>query len=91
VRSNGFTMLVCEVDLRPAGEFQYSLRSPDGHEMWSKWVYREIKTTMTISGYPINAAEEERKTLNDGRGSRKQAFTGALDQLEAYLAQGNRA
>jgi len=130
----GFTMLVCEVDLRPGGVFLYSMRSPDGHEMWGKWVYREIapperlitvvsftdekgnflrhpmsptwplevlntmtlseqdgKTTMTISGYPINATEEERKTFNDGRGSMKQGFAGTLDQLEAYLAQGNRA
>jgi uncharacterized protein YndB with AHSA1/START domain len=38
----GFTMLVCKVDLRPGGVFQYSMRSPDGREMWGKWVYREI-------------------------------------------------
>ena len=130
----GFTMLVCKVDLRPGGVFQYAMRSPDGHEMWGKWVYREIvpperlatvvsftdehgkllrhpmsptwplevlntmtlaehagKTTMTIFGYPVNATEEERKTFADGRGSMKQGFTGTLDQLEAYLAKGNRS
>ena len=125
----GFTMLKCKVDLRPGGEFLYAMRSPDGHEMWGKWVYREIvpperlttvvsftdaqgrllrhpmsptwplevlntmslsehegKTTMTISGYPINATDEERQTYNAGRGSMKQGFTGTLDQLDAYLA-----
>ena len=44
------------------------------------------KTTMTISGYPINATEEEYKTYDAGRGSMKQGFTGTLDQLDAYLA-----
>jgi uncharacterized protein YndB with AHSA1/START domain len=48
---------------------------------------RDGKTTMTISGYPINATEEEYKTYNAGRGSMKQGFTGTLDQLEAYLAK----
>jgi len=129
----GFTMLLCEVDLRPGGVFRYAMRSPDGHEMWGKWVYRDIvpperlssvvsftdehakilrhpasptwplevlnimtlsehdgKTTMTISGYPINATEEERKTYDAGRGSMKQGFKGTLDQLEAYLAKVNR-
>ena len=130
----GFTMLVCDVDLRPGGVFRYAMRSPDGHEMWGKWVYREIvpperlssvvsftdeqgkimrhpasptwplevlntmilseqgdKTTMTISGYPINATEEERKTYDAGRGSMKQGFKGTLDQLEAYLAKAKQA
>ena len=125
----GFSMLVCKVDLRPGGVFQYSMRSPDGHEMWGQWVYRDIippeklvtvvsftdekgnlkrhpmqatwplevlntmnlseqdgKTTMILTGYPINATDEERKTFEDGRGSMKQGFTGTLDQLEAYLA-----
>ena len=35
-------MLVCKVDLRPGGAFHYCMRSPDGREMWGKFVYREI-------------------------------------------------
>jgi uncharacterized protein YndB with AHSA1/START domain len=38
----GFTMLDCRVDLRPGGLFHYGMRSPDGFEMWGKFVYREI-------------------------------------------------
>jgi len=38
----GFTMLVCEVDLRPGGVFLYSMKAPDGNVMWGKWVYRTI-------------------------------------------------
>jgi len=38
----GFTMGVCTLALRPGGVFHYSMRTPDGHEMWGKFVYREI-------------------------------------------------
>lgn len=38
----GFTMLSCRVDLRPGGMFLYGMRSPEGYEMWGRWVYREI-------------------------------------------------
>jgi uncharacterized protein YndB with AHSA1/START domain len=38
----GFTMAVATLDLRPGGSFHYCLRSPDGGEMWGKFVYREI-------------------------------------------------
>jgi uncharacterized protein YndB with AHSA1/START domain len=38
----GFTFGVSKLDLRPGGVFHYSMRSPDGHEMWGKFVYREI-------------------------------------------------
>src|SRR5438445_232590 len=31
-----------KVYLRPGGLFHYCLRSPDGHDMWGKFVYREI-------------------------------------------------
>jgi uncharacterized protein YndB with AHSA1/START domain len=37
-----FTMLSSELDLRPGGIFHYRLRSPDGSDMWGKFVYREI-------------------------------------------------
>ncbi|MCU1334596.1 MAG: hypothetical protein JWO19_177 [Bryobacterales bacterium] len=129
----GFTMLVCQVDLRRGGTFVYSMRSPQGHEMRGQWVYRQIvpperlvavvsftddkgnlvrhplsptwpvevlntmtlseqdgKTTMTITGSPINATEEERRTFEEGRGSMKQGFTGTLDQLDKYLESTQR-
>ncbi|MBW3624243.1 MAG: SRPBCC domain-containing protein [Armatimonadetes bacterium] len=38
----GFAMHVAEMDLRPGGAFHYGLRSPNGQEMWGKWVFREI-------------------------------------------------
>lgn len=38
----GFTFGISKLDLRPGGVFHYSMTSPDGHEMWGKFVYREI-------------------------------------------------
>lgn len=38
----GFTMHVASLDLRPGGVFHYSMRAPDGRQMWGKFVYREV-------------------------------------------------
>src|SRR5205823_4677268 len=38
----GFTMLSSTLDLRPGGIFHYGMRSPDGREMWGRWVFREV-------------------------------------------------
>jgi uncharacterized protein YndB with AHSA1/START domain len=38
----GFTVRAANMDFRPGGTYHYGLRSPDGHDMWGKFVYREI-------------------------------------------------
>ena len=38
----GFTMRVGTLDFRPGGLFHYCMQSPDGHDLWGKFVYREI-------------------------------------------------
>jgi uncharacterized protein YndB with AHSA1/START domain len=38
----GFTMPLCKVDLRPGGVIHFCMRSPEGHDIWCKGVYREI-------------------------------------------------
>ncbi len=38
----GMKMNVASLDFRPGGTFHYSMLSPDGHEMWGKFVYKEI-------------------------------------------------
>ena len=38
----GFTWVTGKLDLRPGGLFHYCMRSPNGQEMWGKFVYREI-------------------------------------------------
>jgi uncharacterized protein YndB with AHSA1/START domain len=44
------------------------------------------KTTMTISGVPFHATEEERKAFEAGRDFMEQGFDGTLGKLVAYLA-----
>ncbi|MDM5155048.1 SRPBCC domain-containing protein [Bacillus sp. DX1.1] len=38
----GLTMHIAKLDLCSDGVFHYSMKSPDGQEMWGKFVYREI-------------------------------------------------
>lgn len=38
----GMSLEVKKLELRPGGMFHYGMRSPDGHEMWGKFVYQEI-------------------------------------------------
>lgn len=38
----GFAIGVRALEFRPGGVFHYSMRSPQGQEMWGKFVYREI-------------------------------------------------
>jgi uncharacterized protein YndB with AHSA1/START domain len=38
----GFKMPAAKMDFHPGGSFHYCMESPDGHEMWGKFIYREI-------------------------------------------------
>jgi uncharacterized protein YndB with AHSA1/START domain len=38
----GWTVPVCEIDLRPGGAYRYVLRGPDGAEIVMRGVYREV-------------------------------------------------
>lgn len=38
----GVTIPTCTIDLRVGGIFHYCTRTPDGKDMWGKWVFREI-------------------------------------------------
>jgi uncharacterized protein YndB with AHSA1/START domain len=39
----GMEIFSCTNDLRPGGMMHYGMRSPDGAEMWARWIYREIR------------------------------------------------
>src|SRR6202022_786489 len=38
----GWSLVVCEVDLKVGGSFRFVLRGPDGRDMGMRGVYREI-------------------------------------------------
>jgi len=39
----GLEISVAKLDFRPGGFFHYNMKSPDGHQMWAKFVYQEIE------------------------------------------------
>ena len=45
----GFAIEVAKLELRPGGLFHYSMTLPDGHQMWGKFVYLEIKAPERIT------------------------------------------
>ena len=47
----------------------------------------QSKTTVTLTGIPVNATVSERAIFKNGHNSMQQGFTGTLDQLENYLAK----
>ncbi|MDP4291834.1 MAG: SRPBCC domain-containing protein, partial [Bacteroidota bacterium] len=53
-------------------------------EIFNNWTLSEEngKTTLTLSGYPINATEEEIKTFRENEPSLRQGFAGTFDQLD---------
>jgi uncharacterized protein YndB with AHSA1/START domain len=38
----GFKVHTCKLDLKPGGVFHYGMTTPDGKDMWGKFIYREI-------------------------------------------------
>ena len=44
----GVKMVSATLDFRPGGVFHYCMRTPDGKDMWGKFVYREIVPTERI-------------------------------------------
>jgi uncharacterized protein YndB with AHSA1/START domain len=48
---------------------------------------RDGKTTLTLTGAPVNASDEERETYKSHHSSMHQGFGGTFDQLDAYLAK----
>lgn len=38
----GVTPVSGKMDLRTGGSYHYCLRTPDGNDMWGKWVFREV-------------------------------------------------
>jgi uncharacterized protein YndB with AHSA1/START domain len=38
----GVTIHHAKLELRPGGTFHYCMKTPEGREMWGKWVIREI-------------------------------------------------
>src|SRR5262245_31546618 len=60
--AKGFMTRVIKLDFRPGGVFHYSMRTPDGNQMWGKIVYREIVAPERIV-FINSFADEEGNTI----------------------------
>ena len=58
----GFTVVHSKIDLRPGGVFHYGMRSPDGRDMWGKFVFREIVKPERLV-FVNSFSDEEGKTV----------------------------
>ena len=98
----GVTVIHSKMDLRPGGIYHYCMRTPDGHEMWGKFVFREIvkpERLVFVNSFsdekvrwaPLNATEEERKTFEAGFDSMQKGWGGTFEQLGEYLAKAGGA
>jgi uncharacterized protein YndB with AHSA1/START domain len=64
----GFTTAARTNDLRPGGVFHYHMRAANGHEMWGKWVYREIAPPdrlVFVSSFSDEAGNTTRAPFSD--------------------------
>ena len=57
----GFKMTTANLDFRPGGTFHYCLQSPDGNQMWGKFVYRVIEVPKRI--VLVNSFSDEKGGL----------------------------
>jgi uncharacterized protein YndB with AHSA1/START domain len=63
---NPLTLPKCEMDFRPGGRFQMSMRAPDGTEYPFSGVYREIvppSKLVWVGEFPNGPAEQMRTTI----------------------------
>jgi uncharacterized protein YndB with AHSA1/START domain len=83
----GFEVVSTKVDLKPGGTFHYLLRSPNGQEMWGKFVYREIvpeERLVFISSFStVTFAETAGKTTITVRWSSYEATQKERETFEA--------
>jgi uncharacterized protein YndB with AHSA1/START domain len=58
----GFKVHVNKLDFRPEGVFHYRMQSPDGHEMWGKFIYREIVAPERLA-FVISFSDKDGNTV----------------------------
>src|SRR3982751_303751 len=69
----GWSLVVCEVDLKDGGTFRFVLRGPDGRDMGMRGVYREVvapERSVHIESYDDYPGESQVTTTlieQDGR------------------------
>jgi Activator of Hsp90 ATPase homolog 1-like protein len=81
--AKGFTTRVIKLDFRPGGVFHYSMRTPDDHEMWGKFVYREIvapEWTRSITTKGLTLSEKSSSARSDGSANHRPAASSLISR-----------
>jgi uncharacterized protein YndB with AHSA1/START domain len=60
---DGFTMPVCEIDLRAGGKWRYVWRNPQGHEFGAGGTYREVTPPTRIVNVTSSQDGQESTTI----------------------------
>ncbi len=63
----GFKARVAKMEFRPGGIYHYALQSPDGHEMWGKFIYREIvapERIVFVNSFPTKTPDLTRHPMS---------------------------
>ena len=74
----GFTVRAAKMDFRRGGSYHYCLRSPDGQDMWGKFVYREIAAPERLVF--VNSFSDE----NGGLTRHPMSLTWPLEMLSTF-------
>ncbi|MEW6641988.1 MAG: SRPBCC domain-containing protein [Pseudomonadota bacterium] len=62
---NGFTVPVCDIDVRPGGALAIVMRAPDGTEYLMKGCYREVERLSRLA-YSFQACDADGRVALDG-------------------------
>ena len=60
----GYAWVSGTMDLCPGGMFHYCMCSPDGHEMWGKFVYHDIIAPELLT-FIVSFSDKDRNTLRN--------------------------
>jgi uncharacterized protein YndB with AHSA1/START domain len=83
----GFKMTHAKLDFRPNGMFHYGMVSPDGKELWGRFIYREIVPKEKILS--VNSFSDKDGGLGRHPFSDLKLPLGFLTQVE-FAARGNK-
>ena len=91
----GWSLAICEIDMRVGGAFHFVWRNPDGRTMGMRGVYREIVVpeqivnTEAIDGYPGEALTSTVLTEDGNRTTLKSTILYESQQIrDAVLKSG---
>ncbi|MBV9880042.1 MAG: SRPBCC domain-containing protein [Gemmatirosa sp.] len=75
---DGFTMPVCEIDLRPGGTWRYVWRNTQGREFGATGIYREVEPPTRVVTVTTVGGEENTSTTTFAEENGRTTVTNAM-------------